>query len=218
MEKTLQRMSGETPSFPGTPGQGGVDWRQHLPELRGQQVVLRELRVSDAPSLATLLTTDEVARFIWQPPATVFAFEEFIARTGRQRAAGSGAVFAVTLRGFDTAIGIFQIRQTGPGFTSAEWGFAIGSSFWGTGVFEDAAALVLAFAFDTLHVHRLEARAAVRNGRGQGALRKVGAVQEGVLRKSLVRSGQHLDEALYTIIGEEWRASRRAAAVLRQVH
>ena len=134
------------------------------------------------------------------------------------RAAGACAVFAVTLKGFDTAIGIFQIRQTGPAFTSAEWGFAIGSSFWGTGVFEDGAALALAFAFDTLHVHRLEARAAVHNGRGQGALRKVGAIQEGVLRKSLVRNGQYMDEALYAIVGEEWRAARRTAAQARRVH
>jgi RimJ/RimL family protein N-acetyltransferase len=196
----------------------GLDWRHHLPMLWGNRVILRELRGSDAASLAELLTTDEVARFIWQPPATACAFEEFIARVNRQRATGTGAVFAVTLRGLDTAIGIFQIRQTGPGFTTAEWGFAIGSSFWGTGIFDEAAALVLAFAFDTLHVHRLEARAAIRNGRGQGALRKVGAVQEGVLRKSLVRNGQYLDEALYTIIGEEWRASRRAAEALHQVH
>jgi ribosomal-protein-alanine N-acetyltransferase len=218
MDKTAQHTSAGTPSFSGSPEEPGVDWRHRLPVLWGNQVILRELRTSDAPSLATLLTTEEVARFIWQPPATASAFEEFIARTNRQRAAGSCTVFAVTLRGFDTAIGIFQIRQTGPAFTSAEWGFAIGSAFWGTGVFEEAASLVLAFAFDTLHVHRLEARAAVRNGRGQGALRKVGAVQEGVLRKSLVRSGQYLDEALYAIIGEEWRASRRAALGLRHVH
>ena len=50
------------------------------------------------------------------------------------------------------------------------------------------------------------------------ALRKVGAVQEGVLRKSLVRDGQYLDEALYAIVADEWRASRRTPAVSGQVH
>ena len=51
--------------------------------------------------------------------------------------------------------------------------------------------MVVDFAFDTLGVHRLEARAAVANGRGNGALRKIGAVQEGVLRKSFLKNGQH---------------------------
>ena len=38
---------------------------------------------------------------------------------------------------------------------------------------------MLDFAFETVGVHRLEARSAVANGRGNGALRKMGAVQEG---------------------------------------
>ena len=187
------------------------DWRQGLPTLGGQQVVMRELRASDAPSLFAMLTTEEVSRFISPPPSTVEGFERFIAWTLRQRAAGTYACFAVTVRGFDTAIGIFQIRDIGRGFGSAEWGFAIGSAFWGTGVFEDGAKLVLAFAFETLGVRRLEARAAVLNGRGNGALLKVGAVQEGILRKSFQRNGRFLDQVLYAIIADDYRASRDIA-------
>src|SRR5204862_6316189 len=160
-----------------------TDWRKGLPVLTSHDVTLRELRASDAPSLFALLTTEEVARFISPPPTTVEGFERFIAWTLRQRAAGTYACFAVTVAGQDTAIGIFQVRETEPGFSTAEWGFAIGSMFWGTGVFQDGAELLLAFAFDTLDVHRLEARAAVSNGRGNGALLKVGAVREAILRK-----------------------------------
>jgi RimJ/RimL family protein N-acetyltransferase len=184
------------------------DWQRGLPVLTGKQVRLRELRASDAPSLFSLLTTQEVARFISPPPSTVEGFERFIAWTLRQRTAGTYACFAVTLKGFDTAIGIFQVRETEPGFGTAEWGFAIGSPFWGTGVFEESAQLVVEFAFDTLDVHRLEARAAVRNGRGTGALLKLGAVPEGVLRKSFLRNGEYLDQVLYAIVEDDWRASR----------
>jgi RimJ/RimL family protein N-acetyltransferase len=187
-------------------------WRQQLPLLTGRQVELRELRTSDAAALFTMLTTEEVARFISPPPTTVQGFEQFIAWTHRQRSIGAYVCFAVTLKGYDTAIGIFQVREIEPGFGTAEWGFAIGSAFWGTGVFEESAALVLEFVFETLHVHRLEARAALKNGRGTGALRKVGAVQEGVLRKSFLRHGEYLDQALYTILAEDWRASRTAGS------
>ena len=55
-------------------------------------------------------------------------------------------------------------------------------------------------------MHRLEARAAVRNGRGNGALRKIGAVQEGLLRKSFLKDGEYLDQALWTILDEDWKA------------
>jgi len=187
------------------------DWQQRLPVLVGTKVALRALRASDAPSLLALLTTEEVTRFISPPPTTVEGFERFIAWTHRMWRAGTYACFAVTAAGCDTAIGIFQVRELEPGFSTAEWGFAIGSPFWGTGVFEEGARLVLAFAFDTLHVHRLEARCAVRNGRGNGALQKIGAVQEGVLRKSFLRDGQYLDQALYAIVEDDWRASQTPA-------
>ena len=100
--------------------------------LTGSQVTLRELRASDAPSLCALLTTEEVSRFISPPPTTVDGFERFIAWTLRQRQAGTYACFAVTLDSTDTAIGIFQLRELEPGFGTAEWGFAIGSAYWGT--------------------------------------------------------------------------------------
>lgn len=179
------------------------DWQQGLPVLCGTTVVLRELRTSDAPSLFAMLTTEEVSRFISPPPSTVEGFERFIAWTIRQRAAGTYACFAVTIN--DTAIGIFQVRQLEATFATAEWGFAIGSEFWGSGIFKESAALVLDFAFETIGVHRLEARASTRNGRGNGALRKLGAVQEGVLRKSFFRNGEHHDQALWAILDEDWR-------------
>ena len=184
----------------------GTDWRNSLPMLAGTTVTLRELRASDAPSLFALLTTEEVSRFISPPPNTVEGFERFIAWTLRQRSVGAYACFAVTLDATDTAIGIFQLRQLEPGFGTAEWGFALGSAYWGTGVFQEGAELLVNFAFDTVGVHRLEARAAVLNGRGNGALRKMGAVQEGLLRKSFLKNGEYLDQTLWTILDEDRKA------------
>jgi RimJ/RimL family protein N-acetyltransferase len=184
------------------------DWRTGLPVLAAGCVTLRELRVSDAPALLEMIATEEVARFISPPPTTVEGFERFIAWTHRERAAGRYVCFAVVPAGRETAIGIFQVRQLEPGFGTAEWGFAIGSSFWGTGVFMDAAKATVEFAFETVGVVRLEARAAVLNGRGNGALAKVGAVREAVLRKSFLRRGEHMDQALWSILRQEWRQSK----------
>ena len=201
-------------------GDGAVssDWRAALPVLSAGSVTLRELRLSDAPALHALLTTGEVARFISPPPTTVEGFERFIAWTHRERAAGRYACFAVVPRGFDTAIGIFQVRVLEAGLGTAEWGFAIGRPFWGTGVFADAARATVDFAFETIGVSRLEARAAVQNGRGNGALMKVGAVREAVLRKSFQRSGEYLDQALWSILRPDWRQSKAVWGAAAAVH
>ena len=222
MEKMPYRpeLDPQTPATPARGGAGAIDWRLGLPVLREEQIVLRELRPSDAPSLMTWLAPHEVTRFISPPPKTIEGFEQFIAWTHAQRAAGTLACFAVTVQGSDIAVGIFQVREIEPGFGAAEWGFALGSAYWGTGVFEKSAELVLEFGFGTLRTHRLEARAVIENGRGNGALRKTGAVMEGVLRKSFLRNGEYLDQALYAIVADDWRARREGSpgALRRDVH
>jgi RimJ/RimL family protein N-acetyltransferase len=192
------------------------DWKTGLPVLTGTRVTLRELRVSDAPALFAMLTTQEVSRFISPPPTTVEGFERFITWANHERAAGNYACFAVVPQGMDTAIGLFQIRQLKPGWGTAEWGFAIGSAFWGTGLFAECSELVLDFVFETIGVHRLEARAAVQNSRGNGALRKMGAVQEGILRRSFLRDGQYMDQALWAILADDWRV--RTNVIFPTIH
>lgn len=185
-----------------------TNWREALPVLSGNMVTLRELQRSDASSLMTMLTTHEVARFISPAPATLEGFERFIDWAHRERARGNYVCFAVVPRGMTTAVGLFQIRQLEAGFATAEWGFALGSPYWGTGMFVDAGRLALQFVFDTLGVHRLEARAAVVNGRGNGALRKIGAVQEAVLRRSFLSNGQYIDQTLWSILDSDWRQGK----------
>jgi RimJ/RimL family protein N-acetyltransferase len=187
-----------------TPATTDGSWRAGLPTLFGSLVTLRELRLGDAPALFSALSSEQVSRFISPPPATVEGFEHFIGWTIRHREAGDFVCFAVVPHGSDTAIGLFQVRSLEPAFGTAEWGFALSSEFWGTGIFADGARLTVDFAFEVLGVHRLEARAALQNGRGNGALRKLGAVQEGVLRQSLLRNGEYFDQALWAILQKDW--------------
>jgi ribosomal-protein-alanine N-acetyltransferase len=179
------------------------DWKAGLPALHGQTVTLRELRRSDAAALHALLTTEEVSRFISPPPSTVEEFERFIDWTHRKREAGTYACFAVVPEGMDTAIGIFQVRSLEPGFGTAEWGFALGSPFWGRGYFQDGADLMVEFAFETIGVRRLEARSSVENLRGNGALRKVGAVKEAELRQSFLKNERYHDQALWVLLASD---------------
>ena len=183
-------------------------WREGLPVLTGSLATLRDLQASDAPSLMAMLAADEVAQFISAPPSDLPGFEAFIAKANLRRLTGEAVSFAVVPAGQDAAVGLFQVRQIEPGFGSAEWGFAIGSAYWGSGIFLEGARLVGDFAFEVLGTHRLEARSAIRNGRGNAALRKLGAVQEGILRRSFLRNGEYLDEMLWSILDQDWRQAK----------
>jgi RimJ/RimL family protein N-acetyltransferase len=82
----------------------------------------------------------------------------------------------------------------------------------------DGAQLVLESAFETLGVRRLEARAAVQNGRGNGALQKMGAVPELTMRRSFERNGEYLDQVLWAILDSDWRWSRPLRASSERIH
>ena len=185
-------------------------WRHASPVLEGSRVTLRELLPSDAGTLLAAISTTEVARFISPPPDTVAGFEQFIAHARQQRASGEGICFGVLTAGYAAPVGLFQVRRIEPQCKIAEWGFALGSEFWGEGLFYAAAPLVIDWVFETLGALRLEARSATTNSRGNGALQKLGAVQEAVLRRSLLRDGEYLDQVLWTLTSERWHALRPA--------
>lgn len=187
---------------------GAGTWRTGLPVFADSAFTLRELHLDDASSLVAHLATEEVARFVAPPPSSIAGFEAFIEDSQRGREAGHSVCFAVAPAGASRAVGLFQLRSLTAGFANAEWGFAIGSAYWGTGLFAASAAIVLDFAFDTIGVERLEARAVVVNGRGNGALRKIGAVQEGLLRRSFLKGGQSFDQVMWSMLAEDWRRKR----------
>ena len=206
---SLDLYSAEAPHF------GAADWRSGLPELRGSHVTLRELRSFDAPSLLQNFANEKVTRFLAQPPPTVKAYERFVAWTQRKRANGSLLCFGVVPDREEAATGLFQVWPRDPDFESAEMGFVLGPPFWGTGVFMDGARVFLTFVFETLGVHRLEARAAAMNARGNGALRKLGAVPECTLRQCFECDGQYEDHVMWSILDEDWRETTAAIEVGR---
>jgi len=189
-----------------------IEWRRGLPSLTGPLVTLREIKPSDAGSLFEILSDPKVTEHISSPPPSVEAFEGFVAWATRERAIGRSFCYAVVPKGLVDAVGLFQVRALEPTFFAAEWGFVVASAFWGTGVFEEAATLVARFCFDVVSAFRLEARASCANGRGNGALQKIGANAEAVLSRAFLSHNQYHEQFLWALVRDDWQRRRVAAA------
>jgi RimJ/RimL family protein N-acetyltransferase len=183
-------------------------WRRLPPVLRAGGVTLREPRIADAPALLAALSPDDLTRIAGPSGVTFDGVADFIDRAREERALGQSLSLAVIPDHYTAPVGLFRVVQTAPDFGCAEWAFALGSAFWGGGLFFLAAPVVADFVFDVLGAHRLEARVSVRNGRGTGALRKLGAVQEALMRDALLYRGEAIDLVLWTIVADEWRERR----------
>ncbi len=181
-----------------------IDWAAGLPPLVALGLTLREPVPSDAPRLVDMLTTEAVVRFMSRPPVEAEAFAKFIDWTRVQRRLGRNFCYGMVPDGEAHPVGLIQVRQLEPGFASAEWGFALGQPFWGKDVFPRAVRMIIDFIFRHTPAHRLEARSAIQNGRASGALKKVGASPEGVLRQSFFVDQEPLDQVLWSIRMDEW--------------
>jgi len=185
-------------------GLNAPTWRTELPVLAGRLVTLREPVFQDLGPLVDLLSFSDAARFGLDDGVTDLAVEEAIDRAASDRAAGRAFTYALTLASSRTLAGLLQVRQLDPGFQAAEWECTVAPSSRGTGIFLEAARLAGSFTFGAVGAHRLEARVLLQDGRANGALRKLGAVQEGVLRRSVRRGGEYHDQVLWSLLKEDW--------------
>lgn len=144
-----------------------------LPVLTRDDVCLREVHESDATALVALFAKPDVSAHLDPPPTTVADFLAWINLSRSRRADNRGACYTL-LTGNGEVSGLFvAIRIDGD--CRAEIGFAMAPALWGTGTFQKAAGLYLEFLFNEWGVKTVIGKTLVRNVRGSGAMRKLGA-------------------------------------------
>jgi RimJ/RimL family protein N-acetyltransferase len=86
----------------------------------------------------------------------------------------------------------------------------IGRQFQGTGLNLNMKFLMLQYAFETLNFNKVDFRADERNVASKKAIEKLGATQEGLLRKNVIMlDGFIRDTACYSILKEEWKSIKQ---------
>lgn len=180
------------------------NWRTELPILTARLVTLREPVAQDLGPLVDLLSMADATRFGMDDQTTEVAVQRLIERAARERAAGQSFTYVITTGATRPAVGLIQVRSLDPAFEVAEWECSVAPSSRGTGVFVETVRLVGSFAFGPVGARRLETRVLLQNGRGNTALRKLGAVEEGILRRSIRRHGEYADQVLWSLLKEDW--------------
>ncbi len=200
LRKPLVDPSGPTPLH--------AEWRKGLPEFRDDAVTLRELGRGDATALVEHLYRPEVLQFIAPCPSTRDGFVRFIRWAQSERRRGGFACYGIVPAGNTAPVGVIQFWPIERDFSTAEWGFALGRAFWGTGLFHRSARLALDGIFLQLGVERLEARAVAVNVAGNRALARLGATREGILRNGFRNGVTVHDHVMWSILASEWRRAR----------
>jgi len=183
------------------------------PTLETERLLLRPFRLDDASEVQRLAGAQEVAAMTLAVPYPYpdGAAEEWISTHEAAFERGEAVDFAVVLRERDElagAIGLGLERE----HDRAELGYWVGVPYWNRGYATEAAAAVLAYAFETLGLRRVYAFHFSRNPASGRVLQKIGMTHEGTRRAHTLKWGEYLDNEAYGILRAEWMLQLSANA------
>jgi ribosomal-protein-alanine N-acetyltransferase len=189
--------------------------------LFGRRVLLRPLVVSDFPSWREVRRRNEAWLTKWEPtrvpgqPDVIEDRDAFAVRCSarqRERQLGTGYGFGVFVDGaFAGEINLSSV-QRGP-FQSAYVGYWVDERLAGNGYTPEALVATARFAFEDLHLHRIQIAIIPRNRASRRVVEKLGIRDEGVALRYLEINGEWEDHVRYAITAEEW--DERAAELCR---
>lgn len=168
------------------------------PVLETSRLTLRPFRLTDAAALTAAISDERVARQTLSVPHPypAGAAETFIARCAEEWEAGKAVTWAITGHAEGVVIGAIAVRMVPP-HRRGEVGYWLAVPEWGQGVMTEALAMVVAYGFDALGLHRLEARIFPENAASARVLTKCGFEREGTLRGALWKENAPRDVLLY---------------------
>ena len=160
---------------------------------------LRSFHPEDAPALAKYGNNRAIWRNLWDRhpyPYGIEDAEEWIQFTIGQE---TETIFAIASS--EEAIGcIGMLPQDDVARISAEVGYWLGEPFWNRGIATGALQALTEYAFGELGLVRLYATVMEWNPASARVLEKAGYQYEGLLRKSVIKDGEILDQWLYAIV------------------
>lgn len=172
--------------------------------LETERLHLRPLQLSDADSAFSMMSDEESMRYWSHPPLEdIDGALAVIRRYVESDEQGNSANWAVVLKEGGAAIGMCSLFNFGSDNRRAEIGYILERSHWRRGLMREALGAVIAFAFDTLDFHRIEADVDPDNAASLGLLEALGFEREGLFRERWLLNGEWVDSVMLGLVKRE---------------
>lgn len=176
-----------------------------VPTIQTERLTLRAFYLSDAKRVQQLAGAFEIADTTGHMPHPYLdgMAEDWIGGQAEEFNDGDAATFAITLRSTGELMGAIGLTLQSH-HQRAEMGYWLGVSYWNKGYMSEAAAAVIAYGFEELHLNRIYSSYFPRNPASGRVMQKVGMTHEGTLRQHFVRWTKPEDLVYYSILKSEW--------------
>jgi RimJ/RimL family protein N-acetyltransferase len=180
--------------------------------IQTERLLLRPFAETDFDALLAIQSRADVARYLYWDPRTAAEVRETLDTKVRATAIiaeGDNLSLAAVFRETGELIGDCSLLWTSAEHRQAEIGFVFHPDHHGRGYATEAAAALLALAFDDLRAHRVFGRLEARNTASARVLERLGMRKEAHLVENEHVKGEWQSEIVYAQLEREW-ARRRA--------
>jgi N-acetyltransferase len=190
-----------------------MSYSKYFPDsmlLETPRATLRIMQAADIPAFRELAIYPDTFKYFTRDLSVPADFDLWMDEAFQARAAQTRVPFTVLETGSGQVCGSTSLGNISFYDKRVEIGWSwLAPQFQGTGINRQAKFALLSYAFDVLKFERVEVKTDVLNGRARAALKKIGMVEEGVLRShTLMHSNRRRDTIYYSILKNEWTEVR----------
>jgi RimJ/RimL family protein N-acetyltransferase len=174
--------------------------------LEGDFVRLEPMTLEHHAGLSAVGLDPEIWRFTLVVVQTPEEMRGYMDAALELQRGGAALPFVTIERSSGRIVGSTRFGNYDPSNRRIEIGWTWIAPRWQrTAINTEAKYLMLSHAFERLHCVRVELKTDVLNTPSRKAMLRIGAKEEGVLRKhSLVWDGRYRDSIYYSILDDEW--------------
>ena len=179
--------------------------------VQTDRLLLRPFAVTDFDALLAIQSRADVARYLYWDPRTAAEVRETLDAKVRATAIiaeGDSLSLAAVLRESGELIGDCSLHWVSAEHRQAEIGFIFHPDHHGHGYATEAAAALIALAFDDLRAHRVFGRLEARNTASARVLERLGMRKEAHLVENEHIKGEWQSEVVYALLEREWLSRR----------
>ncbi len=176
--------------------------------LEGAHVRLEPLTLGHLAALCEVGLDPELWRWTTAEVQTEADLRRYVEAALRERDEGRGLPFATLDKASNRAVGSTRFGSIDRTHRRVEIGWTwIGRSWQRTAINTEAKYLMLRHAFEIWGCQRVEFKTHALNQRSRDAILRIGATEEGTLRKHMISErGVPRDTVYFSILDDEWPA------------
>lgn len=175
-------------------------------DLETDRLLLRRVNKNDVLEVFSLRSNPETMKFIPRPLVeNLDEALEHIQMIDDKIENAEGINWAITLKDDPKLLGIIGHYRIKPEHYRAEIGYMLDPAHHGKGLITEAIKAVIAYGFDVMKLHSIEAIIDPDNIASATVLEKNGFVKEAHLRENEFYNGKFLDTVIYSLLERDYR-------------